>query len=79
MSRQQGNIAGVYDPDAVLTQKGALLGHDGIEPVEVPPGAADEFLYYDPTSATGLSSRPIDPAAQNITNAANQYLFRLGM
>lgn len=79
MARQQSNIAGVYDPDAVLTQKGALLGHDGTEPVEVPPGADGEAVVYDSSTASGLSSRPFTSAEQNITNAANAALFRLGM
>lgn len=79
MSRQQGNIAGVYDPDVVLTQKGGLLGRDGAAPAEVPPGADGDVVVYDSSTPTGLSSRAIDPASQNVTNAANAALFRLGM
>ncbi len=79
MSRQQGNIAGVYDPAEVLTQKGGLLAHTGAAPVEVPPGADGEAVVYDSTTPSGLSSRPFTSAEQNITNAANAALFKLGM
>lgn len=79
MSRQQGNIAGVYDPGVALTQKGGLLGHNGTAPVEVPPAADGRVVVYDSTTASGLGSRVIDSASQNVTNAANAALFRLGM
>lgn len=79
MARQQGNIAGVYDPDSVLTQKGGLLTHDGTEPVELAPGADGEVVVYDSTTASGLAARAIDPASVNTVNATNATLFKLGM
>lgn len=79
MSRQQGNIAGVYDPAEVLTQKGGLLAHTGVAPVEVPPGSDGEAVVYDSTQPSGLSSRPFTSASRNITNAANATTFKLGM
>jgi hypothetical protein len=79
MSRQQGNIAGVYDPDVVLTQKGALIGHDGTDPVEIPPAANGRALVYDDTQPSGIGSRVLDQASLNVTNAANRYLYDLGM
>lgn len=79
MARQQGNIAGVYDPADVLTQKGGLVGHDGTEPGEIEPGPDGYSLVYDSTQPFGIGARLIDAATQNITNAANQNLFRLGM
>lgn len=79
MARQQGNIAGVYDPDSVLTQKGGLLTHDGTEPVELAPGADGEVVVYDSTTASGLNSRALDPASVNTVNATNATLFQQGM
>ena len=79
MARQQGNIAGVYDPADVLTQKGGLVGHDGTEPGEIEPGPNGYALVYDSTQPFGIGARPISAATQKITNAANQNLFRLGM
>lgn len=79
MPRQQGNIAGVYDPAEVLTQKGGLVGHDGTAPGEIEPGPDGYALVYDSTQPFGIGARLIDQASQNITNAANAALFRLGM
>jgi hypothetical protein len=79
MARQQGNIAGVYDPDVVLTQKGGLIGSDGTDPGEIVPGPDGHVLVYDSTQPYGIGHQAIDPAAQNVTNAANRSLFRLGM
>ena len=79
MARQQDNIAGVYDPAEVLTQKGGLIGHDGTEPGEIEPGPDGYSLVYDSTQPFGIGARLIDQASQNITNAANAALFRLGM